>query len=328
MTEENQSATPEVNTEQNYNAAAFDYIEANGLMESDGTEQGQSNEADQNESEAAAEDAPDNVQEAQSEEETGEVEASNEVETEEGDVEEPELYEFEVNGKAYNYTLDELKDAATAGLTFQSEKEILQNEVAQTLQEVEQYVGQHQENLARLETIDAAFEQLRVQDPALAEEFELALKQIAPQVNNPKVKALEQKIQELEKRTESKSTELENQSIQKEWSKGLDEVKKSYEPLLKQLGIKADWDGRVQNAWINSGNGTVEEALFAVHGTQIHKLSNSKKTVASVTKKAKSASAKPTAGKAKASAGQTKVDTKNLSYREIEERIAAGNFDF
>ena len=300
-------------SEQNYNSAAMDFIESEGFLDESGEPQSTEPEAV-----AVEEDVPEAEQEAASDE------IASEEETEE---EELETYEFEANGKLYNLTMDEMKDMAVNGLTFEDERASYDAEMQETLTEIEEFVGQHQNDLSRLQLIDAAYEQLKIQDPDLALELENAIKMAAPK-HDPRVQQLEKKISELERQTKNQNTDAEDRTIRNEWTKGLSDTQKAYDAKFKAAGLKIDWNGRVKDSWVNSGVETVEDALFATYGRQIVKLNESKKSVSNVAKRAASAKAKPLGAKAKGSPGDKKVNITDLSYRDIEEGIASGKLDF
>jgi len=320
---------PEVNSSENYNQAAYDYIESQGL--------GDEAPAPEESAEAASPETVTQEPEAtevpsleDDEAETPETdgEESEEVEAAEESEEDAESYQIEVNGKRYDYTLDQLQDAARTGLELEIQRETWEGELTQTLQDVEKFVGQHEQDMQRLQLVDAAFDILKNQDPTLAEDFENALRQVSGQLNNPVVQNLQKEVETLRKETVNKTTAVEDQRIREEWGREVEDLQKAWGPKLKSLGVKADWDNKVKDAWINSGTGSVKAAFFSVYGENIAKLSASKRNVATTQKQARSQSAKPTAGGGKTSPGQKVTDTKGMSYSDIVEKFAAGSLKY
>lgn len=315
MTEELGNEPAEIVSDQNYDQAAHQYVDENNMLGETPTE---------------APETPTETVEAEAVEEFAE-EVTEEVETDEVEdatpVEEEETYQFEVGDQSFDLSLDELTQYAKEGIGLNQEKDTFVKERDDTVREVEEYVKENQGNLDRLAIIDAGFAQMQQTNPDLATELMEAISTVAPQMNNPIVAQLQNQVQELTKVVQTRGAETEDRQIQKEWASELDSVKTAYSETLKSLGLKPNWKS-VQDSWVNSGSGTVEQALLATHGAQMLKLKASKGVVEKTVKRAASSKAKPTVGKAKGSPGEKKVDVKAMDWREVENKLANGTLEY
>jgi len=180
--------------------------------------------------------------------------------------------------KGFDYTAKTM-ELADQRKEFESQMQAQQEEIQQIRQEAETFRNENQEKLTENEVMGQVLSELRDSDPDafnyIANAYSRMMGTIQMQNNNPVLQGVNQKISELEKQLQSKNQEQEQNeisNIQQEWTNGLQEVQSSFGPKLRQLGIKPNWQ-KVQNNWKSdkSGQTSVKEAFFAVHGDQIHK---------------------------------------------------------
>lgn len=95
------------------------------------------------------------------------------------------------------------------------------------------------------------------------------------QKNQPIIAKYEQKFKDLENRFESLNMDKQKEelgSIKQSWETELSDVQTKHAAGFSKLGVKVDWD-KVKSAWSADATGkmTVEQALYASHGSEITK---------------------------------------------------------
>lgn len=171
---------------------------------------------------------------------------------------------------------------------FESEKSQAEQMFQESVQELNQSIQKHQEQLRELEQWSFALDQLKQSAPDIFEEIQRAYTGVKQQFTNPileqQLKAIREEMEPLKKNLTQRENELILKGFESEW-----EASKSVEQSLSELGIKLDKD-QVMKEWANTGL-SVNKVIGALYGEQILKAQASKAKVATVQKKV---AAKPT----------------------------------
>lgn len=201
------------------------------------------------------------------------------------------IKEHLMKGHDYTFKMQELAEQRKQSETELAEqREAFESEYQAFEQERQQVQGALTEN----EVMAEIFRELQVREPEffqeISQDFARRMSVYEKSINNPHVKALESKINELEKTYGAKNQEAEQSKadgIVKAWEEGLKEVQTAQAPKLRALGVKPNWS-EVQKVWQADATGqmTVKQAMLAVHGEEISKALEAKAKLAAT--KAKS----------------------------------------
>lgn len=180
--------------------------------------------------------------------------------------------------KGYDYT-QKTQELAEQRKEFDSFKAEQEQVFEQKMQEIESFKQQNMQSLNENEIMGQILTELQTNDPdtfdIIASAYQQRMNLMQMQQNNPVIKGFENKINQLESQLNSKSVEsqqAQNQEIVKQWEDGLSEVQKTFGAKLRRLGVKPNWE-KVKSSWSSdsTGNISVKDAFFAIHGDQITK---------------------------------------------------------
>lgn len=227
---------------------------------------------------------------------------SEEVESPEEETVEEDLEEIVYNGKPEKLTKDQLKELAQKGKDytqktqalaedrnkFLAEKKAAETELNEYYSKLEERDNQSAEKLAQIEKWDIAIDLMQEQDPDLFERVQSFYKNSSRSYDNPvvtrKFDAQQKEIQKLQEQLESRKS----QEIKMNFEKDLTNTRNELGSKLESLGVFVDWEGKVKDAWINSGVDTVKSAVYALYGDQIRAASESRNKSLEAQLKAKS----------------------------------------
>ena len=184
--------------------------------------------------------------------------------------------------KGFDYTQKTMEHAElvkTKDEEFQQKeahfKEV-EGQLAQKEQEIQQVIFSNQ-------ILGSIVEDLQSEDPELFAHLDALYlkKEKSFLAQAPIQKQFEGKISELEKKISGFETQKQSEElgkIKQGWESELSEVQTKVAASLSKLGVKPDWN-KVKEAWTSDASNkmTVEQALYAVHGSDIVKANESHK---------------------------------------------------
>jgi len=327
MSETNQATAPSISESQSYDAVISAALsetknEETAIVKTSGQP------ATEPAIEGGAEDsALETVMKGMSEEET--TEESTETEPEETSEDGGKVYELLRDGKKHQVSLEEMRELAQKGhdyqyktaqvaeqrKIFEAEKASYQQELAQTVQELEAFRDSNVKELELKQTWDVYLNNLKTADPNLFNHIVNGFQQMQGLYNNPiisqQINSLRQENQSLKKNFEEINYEKIRNSFQSEMAN----VKAELDPALKQLKMNVDWEA-VTDAW-KEGAKDVKTAFYAVYGDELRKRSASRGKIDGAKKAVEK---KPVASgglKKSGDVNKSYYPGKNVSYSEI-----------
>lgn len=181
-------------------------------------------------------------------------------------------------------TPDQLKELVQKGFDYTKKTQAHAEEVRLKTEEFTQketiLAQQEQEiqhHVLMNNIVNGWVDKLETQDPELHAYIMNAIRGEVNeyQKNQPVIAQYEQKFKQLEDRFESLAKDKQKEelgTIKQSWESELSNVQTQKAAALSKLGVKVDWE-KVKSAWSADVTGklTVEQALYASHGSEIEK---------------------------------------------------------
>jgi len=213
------------------------------------------------------------------------------------------------------------KDYTVKTQELSTQRQAFEQERTQYDQEYIQKVNQLTDSVEQYEKMRYFLAQLQETNPEKFDDINNEYLEFERQSSNPTVKALTNKLSELESKMSTMGQEREHEQIRSQFSSDLKASQGLIDDMAK-LGIIVDPE-KVKEAYAN-GAKDVPTAIGALYSKELLKLTASAKKTEEAKKIAASKSGVPTAGTAKNSSGVSRLDFKGKRWHDVEEMIQKG----